>query len=66
MTLPEIEIKESLKKRKGNIINIPQRKRRTIRVRKINKSYQANNEEEEKGEGRMQRDARERRGGYRR
>ena len=49
MFLPEIEIKESLKKRKGNIIS-PREEERTIRVRIKNKSYQTSNENKEKGE----------------
>ena len=45
MSISEIEIRESLKKIKGNIIS-PREERRAIKVRITNKSYQTNNEEE--------------------
>ena len=45
-SLPEIEIKESLKKRKGNIIS-PREKGRAIKVRITDMNYQTNNEEKE-------------------
>ena len=47
MSLPEIKIKKSLKKRKGYIIS-PREGGRTIKVRITNKNCQANNQEEEK------------------
>ena len=49
MFLLEIEIQESLNKRKWNIISL-RAERRAIKVRITNKSYQTNNEEEEKEE----------------
>ena len=47
--LPEIEIKDILKKKKGNIIT-PREEGRVIKVRIINKNYLRNNKEEEKRE----------------
>ena len=43
MFLPEIEIQEILKKRKGNIIS-PREEGRAIKVRITNKNYQTNTE----------------------
>ena len=59
MSLSEIEIQGSLKKRKWNIIS-PREEGRVIKVRITNKSYQTSNKEEEKGEEEREEEHRER------